>query len=82
MSIILTIIGFVTSPLGRWVAIAGVAGVTVFGSYVKGRIDGRASYKAKIERQIDEAIQKGEQGRADALRKLDDGSVPDSWFRD
>lgn len=76
------ILAFVFSPIGRWVvgilSILAVAG----GIYTKGRLDGRASYKAKIERQINEAVQKGENGRADALRQLDAGSVPDGWFRD
>lgn len=76
------ILAFVFSPIGRWVvgilSVAAVAG----GIYTKGRLDGRASYKAKIERQINEAVQKGENGRADALRQLDAGSVPDGWFRD
>lgn len=75
-------LAFFLSPIGRW--LAGILAVLVLlgGIYTKGRIDGRASYKAKIERQINEAIQKGDNGRADALRKLDDGSVSDNWFRD
>ncbi len=82
MPIIIAIWSFMTSPIGRWVV--GVVSMLaiVGGIYTKGRLDGRASYKAKIERQINEAIQKGDNGRADALKKLDDGSAPDGWFRD
>ena len=69
-------------PIGRWVGIGAVILAALGGLYVKGRIDGRNSYKAKVERQINDAIKKGDAGRADALRKLDDGSVPDNWFRD
>lgn len=74
-------IGFVFSPIGRWLSGVLVVLAVIGGAYTKGRIDGRASYKAKIQRQIEDAIQKGEQGRADALRDLDAGSVPDSWWR-
>lgn len=52
------------------------------GVYAKGRHDGKLSYKAKIEREIADAINKGEAGRADALKQLDAGGVPDGWFRD
>lgn len=76
------IIAFVLSPIGRWMAGSVAIVAIVGGIYVKGRVDGRSSYKAKIERQIDEAITKGENGRADALRRLDDSGVPDSWLRD
>lgn len=76
------ILAFVFSPIGRWI-IGGLSILVVIGGiYTKGRIDGRSSYKAKIERQINEAIEKGDSGRADALKKLDDGSTPDGWFRD
>lgn len=75
-------LAFFLSPIGRWLAGALVAVAALGGIYTKGRLDGRASYKAKVERQINEAIQKGENGRADALRELDAGSVPDGWWRD
>lgn len=76
------IFAFLLSPVGRW--IAGTLSVLSLACmiYTKGRLDGRASYKAKIEREISQAIQKGEKGRADALQKLHDNDIPDSWFRD
>lgn len=78
----MAIIAFFTSPLGRWIG-AGLAVLLVVGSaYTKGRVDGRASYKAKVERQIRDAVETGNTGRADALRKLDADGVPDNWFRD
>ena len=76
------IIAFVFSPIGRWVVGALSILVLIGGIYTKGRVDGRASYKAKIERQINDAVQKGDTGRADALRKLNDGELSDNWFRD
>lgn len=75
-------IAFFLTPIGRWLAIGVVVLAGFAGSYVKGRVDGRSSYKAKVERQINEAISKGDNGRADALRKLDDGGLPNNWFRD
>jgi hypothetical protein len=75
-------IAFVMSPIGRWVIGSLSILVLLGGIYTKGRLDGRASYKAKIERQINEAISKGDAGRADALKQLDAGSVSDGWFRD
>jgi len=82
MSILLTLFSFFTSPIGRWVAVGGVSILAAFSIYGKGRYDGRASYKAKIERQISDAVSKGNEGRADALRELDAGVVSDGWFRD
>ena len=76
------IIAFVVSPIGRWIVGSLSILVLIGGIYTKGRLDGRASYKAKIERQINEAVQKGDNGRADALKQLDAGSVSDGWFRD
>ena len=54
------ILAFVFSPIGRWIAGVGVVLLMLTGIYVKGRFDGRASYKAKIERQINQAIEKGD----------------------
>lgn len=75
-------IAFFLSPLGRYLAIGLAAVAIVGGAYTKGRLDGRASYKAKIERQIKDAVEKGNDARNNALRDLDAGRVPDSWFRD
>lgn len=76
------VISFFLSPLGRYVATALAALAIVGGAYTKGRFDGRASYKAKIERQIKDAVQKGTDARDRSLRDLDAGRVPDDWFRD
>jgi hypothetical protein len=79
------IIAFIFSPLGRWVAVAGISGLLILGSYTKGRFDGRAAYKAKIEREISNAVTKGNAAKADALREFDatpDGVLPtDDGFR-
>lgn len=75
-------IAFLLSPIGRYLAI-GIAAVAIVGGvYTKGRLDGRASYKAKIERQIKDAVEKGTDARNNALRELDAGRVPNDWFRD
>lgn len=78
MSILLFFIG----PIGRYISIAAIASIALGGVYTKGRLDGRASYKLKVERQINEAILKGDHGRVDALKQLDAGRVPEYWFRD
>jgi len=75
-------IAFFLSPLGRYAAIGLAAIAIVGGAYTKGRLDGRSSYKAKIERQIKDAVEKGNDARDNALRELDAGRVPDGWFRD
>lgn len=76
------ILSFFLSPLGKWLGGALVIVTVIGGTYTKGRLDGRASYKAKIERQIKDAVEKGTEARDNALRDLDAGRVPDSWFRD
>ena len=76
------ILALVLSPIGRWISGALIVLAMLAGIYAKGRIDGKSSYKAKIERQINDAVSKGDTGRADALKKLDDGGAPDGWFRD
>jgi hypothetical protein len=77
------ILGFFLSPIGRYALGAiGLVGI-IGGIYVKGHHDGRVSFKAKVDREIEQSIQKGNDGRADALKQLDAGGVlPDSWFRD
>lgn len=76
------IISFFLSPIGRWVAGATAIILIIGGIYVKGRHDGKLSYQAKIQREIAAAIQTGDQGRADTLKRLDAGGLPDGWFRD
>ena len=76
------ILALFASPLARYAALALGIMAALGGIYTKGRLDGRASYKAKVERQIHDAITTGDQGRADALRRLDAGGLSDSWFRD
>lgn len=75
-------LSFFLSPIGRWIGGVLLVGAMLGGIYTKGRLDGRASYKAKVERQINDAIQKGDHGRADALRELDAQQLPDGWWRD
>lgn len=76
------------STVGRWLlAGAGaIVGATLIYqiAYWKGYIDGRASYRMKIEREIQNAVRKGDQAREKALRDFDalpDDGVPDDGFR-
>lgn len=78
------VVAFIFSPIGRWVAGVAVVLALLGGVYTKGRLDGRTSYKAKIEREIRDAIQKGDAARERALRDFDaapDDSLPDDGFR-
>lgn len=52
------------------------------GAYIKGRVDGKASYRLAIEREISDAVKRGQKGRADALRKFDNGRLHNDWFLD
>lgn len=65
------ILSFLLSPVGRCVAIGLVVLTALGGVYIKGRSDGKASYQAKVEREIKRAVDRGEKARADALRKFD-----------
>lgn len=80
----MAVVSFFLSPLGRWIA-GGAVIIAIFGGvYVKGRMDGRASYQAKIERQIQDAKDKGDTARENALRDFDaapDDELPDDGFR-
>lgn len=76
------ILAWFLGPLGRWVGIAGIIAAAGLGLFTWGDVHGRSAYKAKIERQKQDAIAKGDKGRADALRKFDADGVPDYWFRD
>lgn len=50
--------------------------------YAKGRHDERVYYKAKINRQIGKAVQKGDDARAQTLQEFDDADdLPDDGFR-
>jgi hypothetical protein len=65
------ILSFLLSPIGRYVGIAALALTFVSGVYVKGRFDGKAAYQAKLTREINAAIEKGDRARSEALRKFD-----------
>jgi len=69
---------FTATAFGRWVGIGLVLTVVLLGShtyfYFKGRSAGAAAYKAKIEREIKKATDKGDKARADALKDFDKNS--------
>lgn len=52
------------------------------GAYIKGRLDGKYSYKLAIEREINDSVRKGQKARADALRKFDANRLSDPWSFD
>ena len=58
-------------PIGRIVGIALIAVTAIGGVYVKGRIDGKSAYQAKLTRQLNAAIKKGNDAEAKALKKFD-----------
>lgn len=65
------ILAFFLGPIGRWLAIGAVV-VAAFGTtYIKGRMDGKRIYQAKLEREINIAIVKGDGARTEALKKFD-----------
>ena len=66
---------FTATTFGRVVGIALVSIVVLFGTYwvgyYKGHVNGVAGYKAKIERAIGRAVQKGNKAEIDALKDFD-----------
>lgn len=64
-------IAFLFSPLGKWIAGAAVVLTLIGGVYIKGRSDGKASYQAKVEREIKRAVERGDKARTEALKKFD-----------
>ena len=62
---------FMQSTLGRAIIVCVVVAAVALGIYGKGRSDGRAAYQAKLTREINQAIAKGERARAEALKKFD-----------
>lgn len=76
------------NPVARWAfAIGGAAlAVTIVYqvAYWKGYFNGRAAHKAQIERQIQDAVRKGDRAREEALRNFDalpPDVLPDDGFR-
>lgn len=78
----MTILAFFLSPIGRYLAIGIAALAIVGGAYTKGRIDGRAGYKAQIQGEINATIKDGTDARQRAADELNAGRVPERWFRD
>lgn len=70
-------------PQVRALALAGAITVTAgYGGLLYGHHAGRADYKAKIEKEIADAILKGDEARERALRDFDAaaGRLPDDGF--
>lgn len=79
----MSLITFFLSPLGRYVGIAAIVLTFVGGIYIKGRSDGKAAFQAKLTREINTAIEKGDRARAEALNRFDSmKDYDDGFFRD
>jgi hypothetical protein len=70
------------NPAARIAAIGLIIVSAVLGIWTHGDLHGRKAMKLKIEREKQEAIVKGKQGAVDALKKLDDNTIPSYWWRD
>lgn len=73
---------FLFNPAGRLISIAMIAVTAILGIWTHGDLHGRKAMKLKIEQEKQDAIVKGNKGAADALKRLDDKTIPDYWFRD
>jgi hypothetical protein len=74
-------IAFFLGPIGRYLLIFAVVAAALGGLYAKGRVDGKAAYQAKLEREIKAAIDKGDTARSDALKKFDSNKeIEDDGF--
>lgn len=72
---------FAFNPVGRLVAIGMIVVSAILGIWTHGDLHGRRAMKLKIQQEKQEAILKGQQGAADALKKLDENTLPDYWWR-
>jgi hypothetical protein len=73
---------FLFNTAGRIAAIVLIVATAGLGVWTHGDLHGRKAMKLKIEQEKQEAIVKGKQGAADALKKLDNNTIPDYWWRD
>lgn len=73
---------WILTPIGRIFGLISMVILLSTGAYLKGRHDGISSYKLAIEKEISDAVRKGNKARADALRKFDAGRMSESWFID
>ncbi len=74
-------LAFFLGPIGRWLIVGAVALSALGGLYAKGRIDGKASYQAKLTREMNAAIAKGDTARVEALKKFDSNKeIEDDGF--
>lgn len=72
------------SKVTIYLIILGAIAASYGGTYLKGRSDGKAAYKTKIDREIAKATRNGNDAAAKALRDFDalpDGELPDDGFR-
>lgn len=85
MGAILSIISFLTSPVGRWIGAAAGVGIAITVAYWKGDSNGYARAIAKVEAQQKRAIdlaQKARQHFMETCARDQENCVPPEWFRD
>jgi len=73
---------FLNTKIGRWIAGIVALAIAFPAVYTAGDLHGRKVAKAAIEQEKIDAIKKGKQGAADALKNLTDNKIPDYWWRD
>lgn len=66
----------------KWAIIAAALCAWTSATYMKGRWDQRAQDREIAQKEYDNAKQKGLKGQAEALKKLKENKLPDTWFRD
>lgn len=69
-----SIISWVLSPIGKYVAIASVILAIVAGIDIHARISQHHADQARIERQAADAVGKGQAARSAAQKKFDNGA--------
>jgi hypothetical protein len=85
MGALLSIISFLTSPVGRWVGAAAGVGIALGVAYWKGDSNGYARAIAKVEAQQKRAISLATKAREQLTRACardSEACVPEEWFRD
>lgn len=76
----MAVLGWFLSPIGRWVGMVLIVLTAVGVIYGKGAYDDHVAYTARIEREAQSAIQKGNAARDAATRQFDAGGVRDDGF--
>lgn len=74
-----SIIAFIFSPIGRYIAVFLIVIAAIGGIYIKGHSDGSANVQAKWDSAVQAAINRGTEARSSAESSVDGES--DDWMR-